>query len=163
MPAYARSPSPYARLIGTCLLAAALLSGCASWPGRQAPRVSVVGLEPAAGQGLEARFELKLRVQNPSDAAISYDGVVLDLDLNGQPFASGVSDQRGSIPRLGEAILTVPVTVSAVSALRQARRWLDGQPGGALAYRLNGRLAGGMLGGTRFSDEGELALPGAAP
>ena len=34
-------------------------------------------------------------------------------DLRGMSFASGVSDQRGTISRFGETVITVPVTVPA--------------------------------------------------
>ncbi len=66
------------------------------------------------------RFNVKLRVQNPNDSTINFDGVSLDLELNGKPFASGVSDQRGTVPRFGETIVTVPLTVPAFTAVRQA-------------------------------------------
>ena len=63
---------------------------------------------------------VKLRVQNPNDEPIEYNGIALDLDVNGQPLASGVSDQTGEVPRFGERVVSVPLTVSAFSAFRQA-------------------------------------------
>lgn len=115
-----RALSAVAPLRAMLLLAALLvLSGCASLT-REPVRVSVVGLDPLVGQGLEMRFSLKLRVQNPNDAPIEYDGISVSLDLNGMPFASGVSDRSGVVPRFGEAVLDVPVSVSAFAAARQA-------------------------------------------
>ncbi|MEA1136004.1 LEA type 2 family protein, partial [Klebsiella pneumoniae] len=81
--------------------------------------ITVVGIEPLQSQDLEVRFAVKLRVQNPNETAIDYSGVALDLDVNGRPLASGVSDQSGSIARFSEAVLMVPVSVSAFSVLRQ--------------------------------------------
>ena len=36
---------------------------------------------------------------------------------------------------------------------------LDGKPSANVPYTVRGRLAGGMLGGVRFSDTGKLSLP----
>jgi len=40
-------------------------------------KVQVVGLEPLQGQGMELRFAAKLRVQNPNEAPIDYDGIAV--------------------------------------------------------------------------------------
>jgi hypothetical protein len=135
------------------------LSGCAALPGRDPVRVSVAGLEPLAGQGLEARFNVMLRLQNPNDAALNYDGVSLDLEVNGRAFATGVSAVSGTVPRFGEAVIAVPVSVSAFAVARQAFGLADVAGAGKLPYVLRGRLGGGLFGGARFHDAGELSLP----
>ncbi|AET91461.1 hypothetical protein BYI23_B008540 [Burkholderia sp. YI23] len=141
------------------MLAMLVLGGCAGFLNRDAMRVTVAGIEPLEGQGLEMRFAVKLRVQNPNDAPIDFDGVALDLDLNGRPFASGVSDQRGSVPRFGELVVSVPVTVSAFSVARQALGFATGDTVKKVSYAVRGKLAGGMLGGARFSDTGYVDMP----
>jgi LEA14-like dessication related protein len=141
----------------------AALTGCAVLPGREPPRINVVGIEALRGEGIELRFALKLRVQNPNEVALDYNGVSLDLEVNGRPLASGVANVSGSIERFGEAVITVPVTVSLTAALRQMLGWADGPPRGELPYRLRGRFAGGyaggFLGGSAFASEGTLKLP----
>ena len=124
-------------------------------------RINVVGIEPLAGQGLEMRFAVTLRLQNPNETAIEYDGVALELELNGKPFASGVSDQKGSVSRFGETVFSIPVTVSAFAAVRQALGLADGAKLDNLPYVLRGKLAGGLFGGTHFTDKGTLSLPSA--
>ncbi|MDD3675139.1 LEA type 2 family protein [Thauera propionica] len=141
------------------LLCALSLPGCASLVHREPVRINVVGLEPLPGQGMEMRFAVKLRVQNPNETAIEFDGLALELDLNDKPFATGVSDQRGSVPRFGEALVSIPVSVSAVAVVRQALGVMDGKAVDNVPYTLRGRLAGGVLGGVRFSDKGTLSLP----
>jgi LEA14-like dessication related protein len=148
-------------LLLLAIIALCGLNGCAGMLGSEPIRVTVAGLEPLEGQGLEMRFNVKLRVQNPNNAPVDYDGVSLDLALNGKPFASGVSDQRGSVPRYGEAVLEVPVTVSAFTAARQVFGFATGTAHASIPYALSGRL-GGALGGTRFSDKGSLDLPAGA-
>ena len=143
------------------LIATLALGGCAGFFSRDAMRVSVAGIEPLEGQGLEMRFAVKLRVQNPNDSPIDFDGVALDLDLNGHAFASGVSDQRGTVPRFGETVLSVPVTVSAFSMARQAFGFATSDTVTKVSYAVRGKLAGGPFGGARFADSGYVDLPGA--
>lgn len=135
------------------------LSACALFPSRDPLNINVVGIDPLPGQDLEIRFAVKLRLQNPNDTDIQYDGVALDLDVNGRLLASGVSDQKGTIGRFSEGVLTVPVTVSAFAALRQAVGLADQQRLDNLPYELHGKLAGGLFGTMRFEDSGTLNLP----
>ena len=138
------------------------LSACALFPHRDPVNINVVGLEPLPSQELEVRFAIKLRVQNPNETAIDYNGIALDLEVNGHSLASGVSDQSGSIPRFSEAIVTVPVSVSAFSFLRQTLGLSQTQSLDNLPYVLRGKLAGGLFGTMRFSDSGKLNLPKAS-
>jgi LEA14-like dessication related protein len=147
------------RLAVFALLLVAGLSGCAGLFNRDAVRVSVAGIQPIEGQGLEMRFAVALRVQNPNESAIDYDGLSLDLEVNGKLFASGVSNQRGSVPRFGEAVVTVPVTVSAFAAARQVLQFSGGVQK-TVPYTLHGSLGGGTFGRTRFVDSGTLDIPG---
>ncbi|WP_415119594.1 LEA type 2 family protein [Paraburkholderia sp.] len=161
-PSFARrSTLPRLFLLAVCTVCAALtLDGCAGLLGGDSLRVSVAGIEPLRSEGLEMRFNLKLRVQNPNDTAVSFNGISLDLELNGKPFASGVSDQSGSVPRFGETIIAVPLTVPAFSAVRQALALAGATQSGQIPYILRGKLAGtGLTGSTRFIDQGTLSLP----
>jgi LEA14-like dessication related protein len=150
------------RLLMICLSALMLtgLSACASLSGREPVKVNVVAVEPLTGQGLELRFMVKLRVQNPNDAPVEFDGIAIDLDVRGTDFASGVSDQRGTVPRFGELVLSVPVTVSASSVIKQALSFAMGNRE-KLSYQLRGKLAGSgaSFGGLRFTSSGEMDLP----
>ena len=137
------------------------LSACALLPNRDPLNINVVGFEPLQSQDMEVRFAVKIRVQNPNETAIEYNGVALDLEVNGQPLASGVSDQSGSIARFSETVLTVPVSVSAFSVLRQTLGLSEIQTLNNLPYVLRGKLAGGLFGTMRFTDTGKLSLPGA--
>ncbi|MBL8351978.1 MAG: LEA type 2 family protein [Burkholderiaceae bacterium] len=141
------------------LPAALLPAGCETLGTRDPLHVSVAGVESLPGEGLELRFIVKLRIQNPNDAAVEYDGLALNLEVNGRDLASGVSDQKGVVPRFGESVLEVPMTVSAFAALRQALGLAQGAQISELPYALTGKLAGGMFGTVRFSHRGVLTLP----
>ncbi|SEL60001.1 LEA type 2 family protein [Nitrosovibrio tenuis] len=140
-----------------------ILFGCATFTLQDPLRISVAGMEPLEGKGLEARFAVQLRIQNHSDQSVDYDGVALDLDLRGMSFASGVSDQRGTIPRYGETIITVPVTVPATAIIRHVFGFATGDRTRA-DYRLRGQLGGsGFGGGRNFDSKGEITLPPLPP
>ena len=146
------------RLFCVLLCVVFWLGGCAGM-GQDPLRVNVAGLEPLQGEGMEMRFNVKLRIQNPNDVPVEFSGVSLQLDLNGQSFASGVSDQSGVVPRYGEAVIVVPLTVPAFAAVRQAFAFAGSAQAGSIPYEIRGRLAGGIGGGTRFVDHGKLSLP----
>jgi hypothetical protein len=135
-------------------------AGCALSPLAEPPRVQLAGIDGLPGEGMELRFVVRLRVQNPNHFALDHDGVSLELDLRGQSFASGVAPLKGSVPRFGEGVLAVPVTVSGLAMARQlidlVRQGSSGTSG-KVPYVLRGRL-GGVLGGARFSARGEVDL-----
>jgi len=146
------------------VLAASFLDGCAGLARRDPVQVMVAGIEPLQGQGLELRFAVKLRVQNPNDSAIDYNGVYVQMDVQGRTFASGVSDASGSVPRFGEAVISVPVTVSAFRMARQAIGLLNSDGSGKISYQLKGKLNGPAFNSVRFTSKGDLDLPaGAGP
>lgn len=151
------------RYILIMALAVTLLAsaGCASLRGRDPLQVTVAGIEPLQGQGLELRMLVKLRVQNPNDAQIDYNGVALQMDVQGKTFATGVSDAGGGVPRFGEAIISVPVTVSAFRMVRQAAEVIrhGGNGPATITYELKGKLNGPALRSMRFRTQGELDWP----
>lgn len=141
-------------------IALPVLGGCAAIAGSDPPRVSLAGIESLPGEGLELRFAIALRVQNPGERALDYDGVAVDLQLRGIDFASGVAAVQGRIPRFGEAVIRVPVTVSAGAIVRQAASLGTLLGAGRIDYTLRGRLGGTGPGGGRFSSRGQFDWPG---
>jgi LEA14-like dessication related protein len=145
------------------MLGASLVSGCASLSPVDQVHVNVVGVEQLPSEGMELRMGVKLRVQNPSDTPISFDGIALNLEVRGQDFATGVSDARGTIPRFGEAVLTLPVTVSAGAIVRQVVSLIgssNANSNTSFNYVARGKLGGTGFGTARFESRGELQLPG---
>lgn len=102
---------------------------------------------------------VKLRVQNPNDSAVDFNGAFLKLDVQGHSFATGVSDETGTVPRFGEAVIAVPVTVSAMRMARQMMGMLDGKPVDRISYEMTGKLHGSGFRTVRFSSQGEFTLP----
>ncbi len=143
------------------LLAFCAVAACTTLPNRDPLSIDVAGIEPLPGEGLELRLAVRVRIQNPNDTAIDYSGAALSLDLNGRKLASGVSDAIGTVPRYGEAVLTIPVTVSALNMARQALGFANEQNQRDVSYTVRGKLEGGLFGTRRFTDEGTFELPAA--
>jgi LEA14-like dessication related protein len=137
------------------------LAGCATLP--DPLNVTVAGIEPLQGEGLEARMLVKLRVQNPNDRDLVFTGASVNLDVFGRDFASGVTNVGGTVPRFGEKIVEVPVTVSLLRMARQVLGMIDGKPIDKVTYELSGKLQTGSMSAARFSTKGELNLPKGSP
>jgi LEA14-like dessication related protein len=138
-------------------------AGCAGMPAGDPLQVTVAGVEPMQGEGLELRMIVKLRVQNPNDAQVDYDGAYVRLTVQDKTFATGVSDSPGSVPRFGEAVVAVPVTVSMLKVMSHVIGAMDDKtaPPDKVRYSLEGKLHGTGFSSLRFKAQGEFALPGA--
>jgi LEA14-like dessication related protein len=135
---------------------------CACAARMEKPTVTLADLDIESVGLFEQQFLLKLRVKNPNDVDIPVEGLNFDVELNGKPFASGVSNQAVTIPRLGEAVLPVRATSNLAAFLRQ---WKDpeslGRPG--LDYRVRGNLRVSGYGALPFDHRGQVAVPSPFP
>jgi LEA14-like dessication related protein len=136
--------------IGLAILA---LCACTTMAGRDPLQVTVAGIEPLQGEGLDLRFLVKLRVQNPNGTAVNYDGAYVKLEVQDRTFATGVTDVGGTIPGFGEAVVEVPVTVSMLRMVRQVIGMQDAAQADQIRYSMSGKL-----GSHRFSASGEFSL-----
>ncbi|MDO9241392.1 LEA type 2 family protein [Methylicorpusculum sp.] len=100
------------------------------------PHLSLVGISPIALGLFEQRFKLKLRVQNPNDAALSIKGMQYFLDVEGYKFAQGVSDQEITIPEFGDQVMSLPVSSNLSVLLRLLKRARHEK----LSYELRGDI-----------------------
>ena len=86
-------------------------AGCAGMQRQDPLQVTVAGIESLPGEGMELRMLVKLRVQNPNDAPLDYDGVYVKLD---------VLEQASTTQRVKDVI--GHAVASTVGRLRPARR-----------------------------------------
>jgi LEA14-like dessication related protein len=153
--------SPMVRSLILLTVATLGLAGCAIFKRTDPPQVTLAGIEPAASgasQGLEVRMQLKLRVQNPNDAPIEYNGVYVELDVQNKSLASGASNQSGTVPAFGETFIGVPVAVSYLGIAGQAMGLLGGKSLDKVTYEMHGKLSSTTSGDLRFKSQGELNL-----
>ena len=123
----------------TSLWIALLLSGCASLRHLkiEPPAVSLVNIVPLSATFFEQRLRVDLRVQNPNDFNLNLAGLDFRLKVNGSDLATGLANDLVVIPHLGESIVSVTVTTTAVAWLRQLRMLAATQE---LKYDLTGHL-----------------------
>ncbi len=113
-------------------------SGCAGIGQRlETPRISLADIKVLEATGLETVFEVQLRVLNPNEVGLEVKGVDCELEVNGQQFATGISDARVTIPAYGAALVPVKAFSSVISIFRS----LVGLSTSAeLGYRIKGKL-----------------------
>ena len=141
-------------------IAILLLAGCAGL-GKQLepPRISLAGIQPLRFTGLEAVFQIQLRVFNTNDMDLEVKGIEADLEINGQSFATGVAKAALKIPAFETSL--VPVTI--YSSVLDIVKGIHGlQNAEQLKYRLTGKLRVGgqnMMSTTLpFESEGQVTL-----
>ena len=149
-------------LTGLVIGAALIVSGCASMPGRDPLQVTVADIESLPGESMELRMLVKLRVQNPNDVPVEYSGAYVKLDVQDKTFATGVSDEHGTIPRYGESIIGVQVSASMLRAAMNVFGILSGKPADKVSYKLEGKLDGPAFTSLRFKSQGEFSLANVA-
>ena len=143
------------------VVAVLMISGCALLQPRDPLHVTVAGIEPLQGQGLELRMSVKLRVQNPNDAPLIYKGVAVEMNVQGKTLATGVTNETGTVPGFGEAVIAVPVTISAFRIARQALGVMNGEGFEKIEYEMKGKVSGGGMSTMRFVTKGQFDLPAA--
>lgn len=127
----------WAKGLAGALLAVPLLALAACGTAEPVPpQIRVVDLRLIDSTVFEQRFEIDLRIGNPNDFALPLDGLTFDLEVNGAAFARGFSDQRVTIPRLGEGQVSVSASTTLVDMVRQMLLLAER---GDLTYRLSGQ------------------------
>ncbi|HEY9550343.1 MAG TPA: LEA type 2 family protein [Kiloniellaceae bacterium] len=131
MTAGRRSGAP---VTAALLAAVLLLAGCGA-AAPLPPQVRVADLRLLESTVFEQRFEIDLRIGNPNDFALPLDGLIFELEVNGEAFARGFSDQRVTVPRLGERLISVAASTTLLDVVRQLQLLSER---GDLSYRLRG-------------------------
>ncbi len=137
-----------------------IIGGCAAFQPADPLDVTVAGIESLPSEGLELRMSVRLRIQNPNDRQIDYDGLSVRLIVLEKTFATGVSDQRGTIPRFGTEVIPVAVTISPLRVAWNTVGFLiNDNRSDKVHYELEGKINRVGFGSMGFRTDGELRLP----
>jgi LEA14-like dessication related protein len=101
------------------------------------PNVSVVGIELRGGNMLQQTFAVKLHIQNPNDRALPVTGVHVELTVEGEQIASGVSDHAVVVPARGESDFDMTIKANAALVLLKLADKLN-QHSNSIDYDLTG-------------------------
>lgn len=149
---------PIIILVGLLIV---LMAGCAGMGQRlEAPRVKLATIRVQELNVLETVFEVQLRVFNTNETALQIRGLECELEINGQPFAIGVSDADVEIPSYGTQLLPIDVYASVFDIIKNVQQLQKQQE--QLTYQIKGkvRLAAGTLPSVLpFRSEGNISLP----
>lgn len=143
------------------LTASLAMIGCAGVGTRlEPPRVSLANIKIEEVTGLETAFEIQMRVLNANDVVLNVKGIQADLDINGQPFATGVSNTPVEIPAYGSELVTVTLYSSVIKMFKSVYGLTESQE---LSYHLKGKIrvsaGSGMLPSTLpFRSQGQVTL-----
>ena len=147
------------RPIGVLLLAAILLSGCATvLPDLDPPKVTIESVRSLPMEGSGPRFEISLRIVNPNSMALDIAGISYTMDLLDKEVISGVTNDVPVIEGYTEEVVTLEAGINLFEVLR-----LIGSLGGSSADELDYRFVAkvdfnGLVPTQRIEEVGTIAL-----
>ena len=123
------------------------------------PQVKLATIRVEEFSVLETVFEIHLRVFNTNETALQIKGLQCELEINGQPFAMGVSDADVEIPSYGTQLVPLRAYASLFDIIKSAQG-LQNQD--QLKYHIKGKVrlgAGAFPSVLAFDSEGNISLP----
>lgn len=142
----------------TLVWAGLLLASCAGLTTRPEPPSLLLSDLRLTGVTLFAQtYLLDLQVQNPNDFDLAIDGLACEIRLNGQRFASGVSNAAATVPRYGTGAVQVEATSTLAGIFRQLSE-LERNQAQSFRYELRGHVNVRGYGRLPFDQSGELSL-----
>lgn len=117
------------------------LAACSSLPfNAVAPRVSVADLTIKRLGLFEQHFDVALRVSNPNDFELTIEALDFELEVNGHPFAHGLSQTTTRIAASSSTLLRIDAIMQSKHLLRQFENLSPESLKAGVPYRIHGRL-----------------------
>ena len=123
--------------VGAALFAVsvAIAAGCTTVDDVIPPKINLVNIVPLSSSVFEQRFVVDMRVSNLNDFEIPLKGMSFEMDVNGSYFATGLSNRRLVVPRLGTAVVSLETTANSFDLFRQI---LNAVRVGTVEYSIKG-------------------------
>ena len=104
-----------------------MLSGCAAVfsPKFEEPSLQVNSIRLKNSNSLAPEFEISLRVTNPNRDALSIDGMIYTLYMDGNKVVSGAASDLPTIPAYGEAEVKIMATLSLLGGFKLLNDLID--------------------------------------
>ena len=116
------------------------LSGCASLsPDFDEPTVEVISIKALPAKGFEQNFEIGLKLTNPNNFELPFNGISCELSVAGATLARGVTADIPTAGAYGEARFVVPVSTSVIGGFKVIKALMDNQ-GQGISYQLKAKL-----------------------
>ncbi len=150
------------RLLGSAACIAVLgLGGCAAMHTHySAPQVSLVQLTLRRVSVFQQQFLATLLVTNPNQIALPVKSMQYRLAVNGEAFASGISDKAFTVPSMGSKRVSVTVNTTTLAWMRQLSALGSVSPR-KVRYRVTGTIHPGswFSPAVPFSYDGSVSMP----
>lgn len=114
------------------------LSASGELPAVKIPSIAVDGLNVKNVSMAGAEMELQLRMNNPNAFDLLLNSVDYELQVNGNPWASGLGMQQARVGSKGESLITIPVAVDFAQIGLSVYQMLSG--GEQVEYAFTGSL-----------------------
>ena len=137
-----------------------LLAGCSTLqPNFENPSLEVVSISMLPSEGVEAKFDIGLRVSNPNRMSLNIVGLSYDLSLEGFKVIQGVGNDIPEIPGYGAEQFHITATTNLLQSFKLIAQLLN-NPKNTLNYKFGAKLDLGAtwLPALRLSDTGEINL-----
>lgn len=117
------------------------LAACSGLPlNAKAPKISVAEVDVRSLGLLEQRFDVGLRVANPNDFDLTLEALDFELEVNGRPFARGLSRVSTLIPAVSTTLLRVDAYTRSKHLIEQIRTLPAETLKEGVTYRIRGRV-----------------------
>ena len=117
------------------------LAACSGLPWNAvAPKVSVADVGIKSLGLLEQQLDVGLRISNPNDFALTIEALEIELEVNQQPFARGVSHQATRVAAVASTVLRADTFMQSKDLIRQFKLLSQGGLKTGVPYRLKGRF-----------------------
>jgi LEA14-like dessication related protein len=143
-----------------CAAGVLLAAACALAPRFETPKLSIVGVQLLDADLLEQHLRVRMRVENPNDRALPVGGIEYTIELDGERFASGVSDASFVVPANGQAQFDMSVTTNLAGTLLKLLARTGDALGSEVPYHIAGKvsLSQGWLRSIPFEERGSFRL-----
>ena len=140
------------------LLASLGACGGAALSDAEIPEVSLAGMNFTEVGLFEQGFILELRLKNPNDFDIPVDALDFALDVNGAPFAEGLTNEDFVLPASAEIVVPIDVSIATQDLIERVTSIGTGR---RLEYQLTGSadIGSWFNSSVPFDRSGKLVLP----
>ena len=133
-----------------------LLAGCSPLPiNAVLPKFSVAEINIKSLGLIEQQFDVGLRLYNPNEFDLGIEALDYELEVNGQPFAKGLTRSHALIPAQSSVVMRVDAITQSKDLVRQFFTLPPEMLKEGVPYRIKGRVkTSKWLGWLPFEDKG---------
>lgn len=116
------------------------LAGCATMNiDYEEPSVELISFKTLPANGFEQNFEIGLKLTNPNNFELPFNGISYQLSVAGETLAHGVAANIPTVGAYSESRFVVPVSTSLLGGIKVIRALMKNQ-GQDISYQLKTKL-----------------------